>query len=167
MGILIDSDDFVGRYAIAQGTYASPEIDAYIDANERHILVDLMGVYLFELFEADLVNQVPQTQRFIDIYDPFQLDDDSCVRVSEGMKTMLLGLIYLLYVRDQTSVNTAMGPRDNNAENSDKSMGLSRGLIQRYNQSVDTYHQIQWYICDNDDVYPEENVQHKSYISPF
>lgn len=165
MGILIDSDDFVGVFELAQGTYIDADIDAYIDQREKDILVNLLGVELFDLFEADLVSQVPATPIYETIYNSFYIDDDSCVRSSDGMKKMLLGLIYFYYVRDDSSVNTAMGNRVNNAENSRESNSSERGLVQRYNKAVDTYQSIQWYICDNDDVYPTYNGQYKSHTS--
>jgi hypothetical protein len=165
MGILINSDDFVGVFELSQGTYQDDDIDAYIDQREKDILVNLLGVELFDLFEADLVAQVPATPIYQTIYNPFQFDDDSCVRLSDGMKKMLLGLIYFYYVRDDSSVNTAMGNRVNDAENSRESNSSERGLVQRYNKAIDTYQSIQWYICDFKTDYPTYNGQHKSHTS--
>ena len=164
MGILIDSDDFTGVWALSQGTYSDSEIDAYIELWEKRFLVELLGVELFDLFEADLVNQVPQDPIYLKIYNSFYIDDSTCVVVSEGMKKMLLGFIYFLYVRD-AAVHTKMGSVINEAENSREARGEERGLTQRYNKAISTYKAIQWCICDQDQDYPTYNGQYKETTS--
>ena len=57
MGILIDSDDFIGTFDLAQGTYVSADIDASIDLWEKRILTNLLGVELFDLFEREAASE--------------------------------------------------------------------------------------------------------------
>ena len=78
---------------------------------------------------------------------------------------MLKGMVYFQYVRDQANVDSEHGPVTNNHENSVRTKGAARGMVQRYNQSIKTYRAIRWYICENDDIYPEENSQFKDFVS--
>ena len=166
MGILIDSEDFVGKWAIAQDDYSTDRLDDYITTFEKKFLVYLLGVELFDLFQADLVAQVPQTARFISIFNEFYIDDGGCVFHSEGMKKMLLGMVYFHYVRDNDIKQTPSGTYKNTSELATKFSSFN-GVVQRWNQSTDTFQSIQWYICDNYTTYPEYNgqlIQHTSGI---
>ena len=166
MGILIDSEDFVGKWAIAQDDYSTDRLDEYITTFEKQYLVYLLGVELFDLFQADLVAQVPQTARFVSIFNEFYIDDNSCVFHSEGMKKMLLGMVYFQYVRDNDIKQTPSGTFKNNSELATKFPSFNQ-VVQRWNQSTDTFGTIQWYICDNPTTYPEYNgqlIQHTSGI---
>ena len=71
MGILIDTDDFQGKWCIAVDDYSEDHLNDYIDTFEKKLLVSLLGVELFDLFQADLVDQVPQTARFVSIFNEF------------------------------------------------------------------------------------------------
>lgn len=139
---------------------------SYLDKYEKEFLVNLLGADLYSLFIADLdVNGVPQTQRFIDIYNAFTIDDDSCVRYSEGMKVATLQYVYFFAVRDLIVKKTNTGQVNNRNENSDGPSYDGFNIVEAYNEAVQNAYEIQWYICDNDEDYPEENVQPFSPIS--
>jgi len=166
MGILIDTDDFVGKWNIAVDDYSEDRLNDYIDTFEKQYLVYLLGVDLFDLFQADLVAQVPQTARFISIFNEFFIDDGTCVFHSEGMKKMLLGMIYFQYVRDNDIKQTPSGTYKNTSELANNFPSFN-GVVQRWNQSIENYQTIQWYICDNPTIYTEYNgqlIQHTSGI---
>ena len=158
MSIVVNTD-FKGEYNVSKNCY--DQIDFYIEKYEKKYLLKLLGAELYDLFIADLtVNdpQIPQTQRFIDIFDAFQIDESNCVIESEGIRKMLTQLIYFHYVRENQVINTAGGTVSNAVE-----LGLSASfmgnIVQAYNEGVDNSHSIQWFICDNPTVYPEENIQ--------
>jgi hypothetical protein len=166
MGILIDTDDFVGKWQIATDDYSTDHLDDYINTYEKQFLVYLLGAELFGLFQADLVAQVPQAARFVSIFNEFFIDDGSCVFHSEGMKKMLLGMVYYHYVKDNELKQTPSGTFKNNSELATKAPSFN-SIVQRWNQSTDTFGTIQWYICDNSTTYPEYNgqlIQHTSGI---
>jgi hypothetical protein len=71
MGILINKEDFIGKWSIAFNEYTSEELDDFIEENEKKFIVSLLGAELGQLFIDDLVAQVPQTARFISIYNEF------------------------------------------------------------------------------------------------
>ena len=74
--MFLTPSDFTGFYQISNGATAQNDnIEAYIASTEPKFLRDLLGNTLYELFVADLVANVPQTQRFIDIFDEFYIDN--------------------------------------------------------------------------------------------
>lgn len=162
MGVLIDTDDFVGRYAIAQTSFT--DLDAYINKYEEIYLSQLLGADLYALFKADLVIQVPATAIYKTIFNPFKIDEDACVIISEGIKQMAIGFVYWEYVRLQHILPTQNGAVINQVEVS--SHADINYLYMIYNESIYTYQAIQWFINKNKTNYPEYNGQMKS-ISHF
>ena len=182
MSIIVPSD-FKGSVAIAQNKNDVSKLQEYINEWEDELIDNLLGCELADLFRADLVNNVPQTQRFIDIFDPFCEDIESqtlhlhwpshiffqfhvhrgAQNRSRGMKEMLKGLIYLLYVRDQPMINGSIGTTE--------SKGVASTLIPAnrltlpYNRSINDYWNIQFFIVEDEDMYPEFEGITKDVIS--
>ena len=164
MSNIIQIADFAGtQYSLPEQKYISYQ--NYLDKYEKRFLVNLLGADLYDLFIADLVSGVPQTQRFIDIYDAFAIDDNNSVRYSEGMKVAALQYVYFYAVRDLSVKKTNTGVVFNNNEVSTGPFYSGYNIVEAYNEAIKNAKEIQWYICDNDDVYPEENVQLFKYIS--
>ena len=158
---IVVSSDFIGEYAIPQTTFSTEEFDFFIEKYEKKYLVQLMGAELYDLFIADLdgaTPQAPQTQRFIDIFNEFQVDESICVIVSEGMRKMMVQFIYFHYVRENQTLNTANGTVTNNVELGTNA-AFQGNIVQAYNQGVCNAQSIQWFILDDNTTYPEENVQ--------
>lgn len=162
MGILIKNTDFVGAYRISQNCFS--DLDVYIEENERKYIEDLLGSELSQEFISDLNAMQPQTQKFIDIYDPFTEDDGISINRSEGMKKMLIGMIYFDYVRDVNFKVTTGGVKRNAVEVSNDVGTNEHDLWRRYNRSIETYNAIQGFICDNLPTYSNYNGQMK-YVS--
>ena len=134
---------------------------------EKKYLVQLLGADLYALFIADLTApdpQVPQSVRFLNIFNPFSIDQHSCLYYSEGIREMLVQFIYFHYVRENQVINTAGGTVSNSVE-----LGLNASfmgnIVQVYNQGVKNAHCMQWYIHENELEYPEENKQPFEYTS--
>ena len=164
MSNIIQIADFAGtQYSLPEQKYISYQ--NYLDKYEKRFLVNLLGADLYDLFIADLVSGVPQTQRFIDIYDAFAIDDNNSVRYSEGMKVAALQYVYFYAVRDLSVKKTNTGVVFNNNEVSTGPFYSGYNIVEAYNEAIKNAKEIQWYICDNDEVYPEENVQLFKYIS--
>lgn len=154
---------FTGRYKIASNKFS--DLQSYIDEYEPKYLRMLMGADLYALFVADLVANVPQTARFISVFDPFNIDDGDCLMVSEGIKKMLVQFIYYHYVVDMAFTNTQAGNVRNSMELSEQLGYKGSNTVQAYNEGVNNYKSIQWFICDNSEDYPEENSQYLTYTS--
>ena len=159
MSIVVNTD-FKGEYNVSKNCY--DQIDFYIEKYEKKYLTKLLGAELYALFIADLTvtdPQVPQTQRFIDIFNEFSIDENQyCLIESEGIRKMLIQLIYFHYVRENQVINSATGTVSSSVE-----LGMSASfkgnIVQAFNEGVDNSHSIQWFICDKPTIYPEENIQ--------
>ena len=163
MGILITKSDFVGQFAIPKTV--NDNIDSFILDYEEQYLIDLLGVELFDLFQADLVNRIPQTNIYLAIYNKFTEAIGSFVYSSIGMKNMVLGYLYFEITRDNNTKNTSSGQVNNVIETSVRSGNAM--LFKKHNDSIKTHKVIQTYILDNLDVYPTFKGIIKNYSSPF
>lgn len=156
---ILKTADFVGEYRIPKDCL--PDLAPYIAKYEKKYLVDLLGSDLYDLFIADLTGstpQVPQTARFLDIFNEIRLDKNGCVWFSEGIKKMLVQFIYFHFVRDLQFVNTTSGTRRTESQSSNLLGYNGYNLTESYNEGVRNYNVIQDYILENSDTYPEENM---------
>ena len=172
---------FVDRFEISLGKRNNDEaqLQRYVDKYEEIYLQDLLGIDLYNLFIADLVLGVPQTQIYIDIYQKFAYDNLTLTSYSYyeyyhkykgivrslGMVEMLVALIYSQYLKDQKYPNTIQGNIQSMAENGEQVSFNQMGWYIRQNEGLDSYNAIQQYICDNSENYPEYNGQLKKYVS--
>jgi hypothetical protein len=162
MGLIIQKSDFVGKYSISQNTYSN--LDNYINKYEELYLINLLGVELFKLFKLDVVNHSPVTQKYLDIFNTIKEDDTNCnsIRISEGIKEMLLGFVYFEYLKDDKYKPTPSGTVASESENSRETGFEENGIYNRYNNSIKSYNTIQWFIeKDINNNYPLYNGQPK------
>lgn len=138
-------------------------LQVYIDEWEEEYLQDLLGCELYDLFVADLVGGVPQTQIYLEIYTSFCYDELECGyrNKSEGMVKMLQKFIYWKYSRDikVKATNTGNVVNDNEVSR-EADFGASR-IYELYNQGIKSYCAIQRFICDNSSDYPTYNGSKK------
>ena len=163
---IVTKSDFTGEYLIAQDQYSN--IDSYIATYEKKYLTMLLGADLYALFIADLTPtspQVPQTQRFLDVFNPFDKDECNSLIVSQGMKQMLIQFIYFHVLRDNLNFKSTTGTVRMKNENSSESMYNGYNLVESYNQGVCNAWSIQWFVNDNSADYSEENMQHFELMS--
>jgi hypothetical protein len=166
MATIIQVSDFTGEYKIADDCYNN--LESYIEKYENELLVQLLGAELYGLFIADLTAitpQVPQDVRFLAIFNPFNTDDRNCLLTSQGIKTMLIQYVYFFILRDNLNVKTATGTVRMQNENSSAPSYNLFNLVEAYNDSINNFKAVQWYVGDNPDTYPEENMQFKDFIN--
>lgn len=163
--MFVTSTDFIGYYQIAKpNSHKIGELQSYINNIEPSILRDMLGNELYDLFIADLVAGVPQSSRFLAIFNAFQVDSSTYSGVqhrSLGITEMLKGFVYFDYVRDSDYFNTISGNVKNDFANSVSVTSVQFGLDERYNIALSTYCEIQWYINENSSDYPEYNGLNK------
>ena len=164
MSIVVKTD-FKGEYNTSKTCY--DQLDFYIEKYENYYLVRLLGSELYNLLISDLTAtdpQVPQTTKFLNVFNPFSIDEHSYLYYSEGIRKMLVQFIYFHYVRENQVINSASGTVTNSVELgvNAKFMG---NIVQVYNQGVKNACAIQWYINENELEYPEENMQPFEYTS--
>jgi hypothetical protein len=150
MGLLIVDEDFEGKWKLALGN--NDDIDLYTEEYEEKFLIELLGQELFDLFAAQVTNQVVAPGIYKTIYDPFSEEINGRIVTSNGMKKMLLGLLYFEYVRDnrvKQSMNGAVEQQTEVSTFADNTL-----VYNRHNDAVATYQAIQTYIYENLSTYP-------------
>lgn len=153
---------------IARTTWQTDDVQDYIDEQEVFYLKKLLGLELYNLFIADLdPSGVPQSARFLSIFNEFELDTDCNECESRGMVQMLKGLVYFHVVRDQPVQQSTTGISKKKSENSESVSTNSLDLFTRYNNSVDDFKCIRQRIIDNEDTYPEYNGKELDYVMPL
>lgn len=170
MAILQESDFDSGRYEIPTNTFQEESLEDYIDMVESTYLPQLFGVELYDLFITDLTGtpSVPQSARFLQIFNAFNDQTDGCLTQSKGMKVMLQGFVYYLYPRDRVTRITTDGIKVTTGENSDNITGIGHSLTSRYNDGIEAFQAIQKYMCTIDpDTYPEFEGVYKRYNHIF
>ncbi|QDP50830.1 MAG: hypothetical protein Unbinned2903contig1001_20 [Prokaryotic dsDNA virus sp.] len=164
---IIQTSNFTGKYALPQGMYVSNNISNYITIYEGKYLRELLGVDLYNLFEADLILGVtqPTEPRFLVIWDQLNFDYSNMVYRSEGFHQMLKGFIYFEYLKDSINEITPIGNVKPIGENSQTVNTLGSTMYGRYNDAIKSYNTIQKYIQVNplDYDYSDFNGVHKSY----
>ncbi len=159
MGLIISTTDFTGKNTIAKNNYTI--LETYIDRYEKKYLRDLLGATLAQSFIDDYSNPT-QADIYAAITDEFYLDDDMIIRSSRGLKEMLLGFVYFEFMCEQKVKPTITGLVIGQAENSNGVGGDTQYIYARYNEAIDTYNAIQWYISEHDTDYDDYNGQCKS-----
>lgn len=159
MGILVISADFEeGKYSISQEAKTKEALDDCISIYEAQYLMKLLGKELYDLFVADLVDRVPQTAKYVTIYNSFTDEINGCVVSSFGMKRMIKALIYSHFVNDQSISNSPTG----NIELINETSTIPNNQLLSsiaYNEAVRNWDAIQSYIIDNNTDYSEFNGQ--------
>lgn len=165
--ILSISDFESGLNKVNYNSYQSSNLQWYIDKYERHYLLVLLGVDLYDLFIADLSGGVPTSAIYTSIFEPIQVQIDDDNLVNRGMKEMLTGFIYFHYVRDNMTLQATTGSKKVEGDNTRNITAISANIGLRFNDSVDDYHVIQEYIERNDSDYPDYNGQKLDYSLPL
>lgn len=149
---VIDSNNFTGKYEVHISTFTATKIQEYIDRYETIILIELFGKELYDLYVAGLVAVDPIYETLRDAF--IEQLPNGCILESRGVVDMLTGMIYFYYVRDQYTQMTTLGAVKSKGENSENTTFVMSGLNARWNEALDTYEAIQYYIEENLDVYP-------------
>ena len=162
MALILKTDDFeYGRFKIPlDPTSEVNDFPQYLDRVEAEYLPQLFGVELYDLFVIDWNTAPvgePTDPRFIFIYNAFDYQDDTHgLLQSEGIKEMLQGFVYFLYVRDNITRITTEGLKETTGSNSINVSGTRHDLVSRWNEAVENWKIIQYYMDQVDpDLYPE------------
>lgn len=160
MGLIIVKDDFVGKFDLVKSI--NDKIESYIETYEESYLRELLGINLFNLYKADVVNHLPVTASYLTITNPLFIEQNGYSIISNGIKDMLLGFIFFEYVRDNKIKQSMSGSVVNSVDNSNNDF-TQEFLFQRYNESIDIYKNIQLYIELNKSTYTTYNGFIKGY----
>ena len=160
MGLIIVKEDFVGKFDLVKSI--NDKIESYITTYEESYLRELLGINLFNLYKADVVNHLPITASYLTITNPLFIEQNGYSIISNGIKDMLLGFIFFEYVRGNKIKQSMSGSVVNSVDNSNNDF-TQEFLFQRYNESIDIYKNIQTYIELNKTIYSTYNGLIKGY----
>lgn len=160
MGLILNIDDFeTGRTKIALNPEQEIDLEEYIDRVESEYLPKLFGVELYYLFVADwnsIPVGVPTANRFLVVYNEWTFQDDDVLIQSEGIMEMLKDFVYYLYLRDDVTRSSTVGLERVLGENTESVTAIGHDITSRYNEGVDTFQTIQYYMNKFDKInYPE------------
>jgi hypothetical protein len=170
--ILVKTTDFTGLYAIAQTSYTTPILQAYIDEFEKTFIRKLLGLELGDLFIATVVNNAPVGARYLAVFNPLAIQVSGLnsgvflngqnwvagrIFESRGMKEILKGIIYCLYVQGTQSHHSQSGVAKATADVSIIMSGENAARMGeiRHNGIISDWEAVQYYISQNNATYTE------------
>lgn len=155
MSVIIAISDFIGKYAIATDQYNTATIQGVIDEVETDTLNNLLGTTLAAAFIADANANggVPVDAENLVIYNAIQLNDCYEYNYSQGIKKMLIQLVYWTYQRQAQKHSTTAGLMKTKTANSALSTD-NTDLTRIANKGITSYKTIQQYIYLNSSDYP-------------
>ena len=130
---LTSPSDYTGIIAISTNKYTKKDLEAYILTYEQDILESLLGCDMAAELIVDLdVDNQPQDPKFIDIFNPFCVDDKGGFFIhgypwfydyhpnydgwgcriqwkSKGILELLKYQVFFYFTRDQQVVNSVVG----------------------------------------------------------
>ena len=163
---IVSKEDFIGEHYVPKACFK--DFEYYIEKYEDKILCNLFGANQYELFKADLTVSAPiepQTEPYITVFNPFKIDKYNCLYISEGIKQMCIQYIYFFIQRDWINQNTNAGMMRSVSDNSSNLGYKGYNLVEAYNHAIRNYNAIQWYLCDNEELFTELNTQQMGSIS--
>ena len=154
--MIITPNDFVGTWAITQG-YSDNKLQQYIDYYSTYYLASLLGLDLFNEFANNLDNPplTPELQKINDAF-VYQLEYNCGINgiiKSEGIKNMLLCLVYAHYQKEDLGTATSGGKIKLHSEGGELQTDSYSNTYAIYNRGIKTYRAIQKYITNNIDNY--------------
>jgi len=148
---IIQTSDFTGSYQVPQDQYTLIDLQRVIDEHEE--------VYLAKMFGAELSNDLlvyvnggftPVNPLFDFIYNPFKIDLNCELLISEGVKTALIGFVYYEWVvKNKIKPSQITGVERVKMENATSNAIVEPQVYNAYNKGVKTTNAIQRYILNN------------------
>ena len=156
--MILSIQDFSGKYQVSTGMYDQAKLQDYINRYEPRYLKELFGITLYNDFQSDLLNNVPQSPNFLVLFNPLSEDlgynfyyfngiyEGVNQLDSEGITEMLKGFIYFEYVKDLSNQITPIGLVKPDNENSTVANTLFSMMYTRYNEAIRSYNSIRDFI---------------------
>lgn len=149
----ITSADFnKAPYIIAATQYS--QLDIFIAEKDKYIR-KILGWKLYEAYLA-----TPANERFTFILSPFYFENIE----SGGLKNCVIGLIYANY---QLSLVVKASTSGNQTINTEGAQSNNLGAIVLYNRAVDNIKNLQSYLMNKRNAYPEFLHNEFKYMSPL
>lgn len=158
MGVFVQISDFKeGKFKLALNQYNEGDLQSIIDKHEKIYIIELFGLAM-----GNAIYSAPASQ--LALTAPFQEEINDFLVISEGVTEMLKGFIFFEYIR-ATDIKSIVGGTVQNS--SDQGTVLKIDVVNRYNDSIDTWEAIQYKCLNDSTTYPDFNGQEKEGILPI
>lgn len=146
--IILQPTDFKKYYSIAQSPDTTPLLQDFIDRYEKNYIHKVLGVELGDLFIADLLVGVPETARFISIFNAFSEQIGERIYESKGFKDMLTAFVLYEFISQTQLKHSQSGVVSTQAEvaNIQSPENAFRFGEMKFNEALETKDAIQ-YVC--------------------
>jgi len=167
VAILSASDFKSGRVKLASSQTDVANLTALISSDwENKQIRRMLGATEGDAFIADLVAGVPQTAKYITIFNSFEFEIANWPYSCAGIKEILKYLFYYYFTQEQSTFNSSAGDKSLNIEASND-LFISKGMRLRNRASSEVTY-LQRYCLDNSDTYTDfEVVYQYPYLSPI
>ena len=131
--------------------YTAITLQKYLDDLEEGYLIKLFGATLFGEFKTDfeIIGTIPTEQRFLDVWNAFNTDNNSQIVTSIGIKKMLVGFIAFEFLRDEMVKKTIGGLVQNEQVNGVIASFQSSDLLSLHNKSANTFNSLRWFMNED------------------
>ena len=119
------------------------ELEVFIDNNERDLLINALGVTLFNLLETAMIDLPNADQKWRDLVDGTDYTINSKVHRWEGLKgynkqSLIAAYVFCQYLRNDEATYTTTGIVKNTAKNADNYNPTGK-YIKAYNSFIKQY----------------------------
>lgn len=153
--MIVAISDFIGEFDLGLNCYDDEVLPTLFEQWEKEALDIVMGCELRINLINDLLNGVPQSQRWIDIFNETFVDSYGDKYCFEGFKNMLVHFIYWKYFLYRNVKPTISGLNKTNSENSMQSPHYRVHISLMYNEFAKQGDLLQKYFGDNLEIFPE------------
>lgn len=157
--------DYIGYFKLSKNQYTNEQLQAYIDRFEEYVLRDLLQCD-YDEFIADLVDGVPTSAKWLDLYNKFYLCDECGEFFSLGIKDMVSCYVFYNYSKDSYIQSTITGTVKLKGSASEPLASQNSKDFIIYNQYVKSYNAIMHKALTNEYEYGF-NLKCKEIINQF
>ena len=158
--------DYIGYFALAKNQHTDDSLQAYIDRFEEQALRMLFQCE-YDNFIADLVDGVPQSAKWLDVYNKFYECGYCGINYeSKGLLDLIKSFVFYNYSIESNVTNTILGTVKQRGAASEVVGNQFTRNYRVYNQFVYSFNAIMWKMKDSDVVY-DLYYRHLEIITPF
>ena len=164
--MITEISDYTGYFALAKNTHTETGLQSYIDRFEEQALRMLFQCE-YDNFIADLIDGIPQSTKWLDVYNSFY-ECDSCGvdYESKGVPDLIKSFVFYNYSLESNVTNTIGGTVKQRGNASEVVGSQFTRNYRVYNQFIYSYNAIMWKMKESTEVY-DLYYKELDIITPF